>query len=78
MSWLASTLLACAAAGHKLPPPPAGVDAVIVPGCPNLTDGRASECQWRRAAWGAELYRTGVARNLIASGAAAHTPFVEA
>lgn len=71
-------MLACVPTGHRVAPPAGGVDAAVVPGCPNEPDGRVSECQWRRAAWGAEMWRSGLARNLIASGAAAHTPYVEA
>lgn len=54
------------------------VDVAIVPGCPTEPDGRLSECQWRRAVWAAHLYERGLARHFIASGGAAHTPYVEA
>lgn len=57
---------------------PGGFDAVVVPGCPNEDDGRLSGCQKRRALWAAVVWERGLARSFIVSGAAAHTPFVEA
>jgi hypothetical protein len=53
-------------------------DAVIVPGCPGERDGSLSECQTRRAAWAAIIWERGGARNFITSGAAVHSPYVEA
>ncbi len=53
-------------------------DVVVVPGCPCNTDGRLSQCQWRRAAWAAMLYNTGAVDSFITSGAAAYTPHIEA
>jgi hypothetical protein len=59
-----------------VPAPP--FDAVIIPGCPSAADGALSTCQMRRAAWGALLYQRGYARHFITSGAAVHSPYVEA
>lgn len=59
-----------------VPSPP--FDAVIIPGCPGAEDGALSTCQARRAAWGALLYQRGYTRHFITSGAAVHSPFVEA
>lgn len=53
-------------------------DVTIVPGCPSEPDGTVSECQWKRAIWGAALYHGGSTRKLLASGAAVYTPHVEA
>jgi DUF218 domain len=54
------------------------LDVVLVPGCPSLDDGELSVCQWQRAIWGAHLWQIGVARHVIASGNAVHSPYVEA
>lgn len=53
-------------------------DAVIVPGCPSEEDGRVSACQWERAIWAAELVSAGSAREVILTGGAVYTPYVEA
>jgi vancomycin permeability regulator SanA len=58
--------------------PPNTFDAVIVPGCPSEDDGSLSPCQMSRAAWAAILWRRGVARHFIVSGAAVHSRYVEA
>jgi uncharacterized SAM-binding protein YcdF (DUF218 family) len=71
-------MTSCASRYEVRVPPRAGYDAAIVLGCPNEEDGRLSRCQASRAAWAAELWRRGVARAFITSGAAVHTPFVEA
>src|SRR5262245_51352872 len=49
-------------------------DVVVIPGCPTEDDGTPSRCQLARALWGAELWT----RAFITSGAAVHTPWVEA
>jgi hypothetical protein len=53
-------------------------DAVIVPGCPNEDDGSLSRCQMARAVWAAKLWDARWTRSFIVSGAAVHSPFVEA
>lgn len=53
-------------------------DAVIVPGCPTLSNGSLSRCLQRRAVWAALLWERGQAQHFITSGSAVHTPFVEA
>ncbi|MES2644022.1 MAG: ElyC/SanA/YdcF family protein [Myxococcota bacterium] len=53
-------------------------DAVIVPGCPSEADGRVAACQWERAAWAAALVRGGSVRDVILTGGAVYTPYVEA
>ena len=53
-------------------------DAIVVLGCPSNADGGASDCQIRRTEIAAALVSQGYAANVIASGAAAHNPFVEA
>ena len=52
-------------------------DAAIVPGYP--FDGRAWDTLVKaRVLWAVHLYNKGIVRNLIFSGAAVHTPYVEA
>lgn len=53
-------------------------DVVLVLGCPNNADGTPATCQTRRADMAAALYRAGLGARFITSGAAVHTPFVEA
>ena len=53
-------------------------DLALVPGCPSEADGSLSVCQWRRVAWAEHLYATGVVQGFVTSGAAVHSPFVEA
>ncbi len=53
-------------------------DAVIVPGCPTLSNGSLSQCLQRRAVWAALLWERGQAQHFITSGSAVYTPFVEA
>jgi hypothetical protein len=53
-------------------------DVVIVPGCPSEDDGSLSRCQMARALWAARLWDLGWARHFITSGAAVHSPYVEA
>jgi len=53
-------------------------DALIVPGCPTLSDGTLTRCLQRRAVWAALLWERRQAEYFITSGAAVHTPFVEA
>lgn len=59
-------------------PPRPALDAIIIPGCPSLPDGALSECQIRRATWGALLWEAGFTQRLITSGAAVYTPYIEA
>ena len=53
-------------------------DALIIPGCPTLSDGALSRCLQRRAVWAALLWERGQAQHFITSGSAVYTPFVEA
>jgi hypothetical protein len=53
-------------------------DAVIVPGCPSQADGAPSRCQLGRAGQAAILWQRGHAKSFIVSGAAVHSPYVEA
>jgi hypothetical protein len=80
---LAALLLpACAvargAARHEPSWPAAPLDAIIVPGCPMEEGGALSRCALGRALWAAVLVARGAARNVIVSGAAVHTPYLEA
>lgn len=52
------------------------LDAIIVPGYP-FEDGRWSMIIKLRVYWAAYLYNTGVAKNIIFSGSAVYTPYVE-
>lgn len=56
----------------------APIDMAIVPGCPSAPDGSLSVCQWRRVVWAFHLYEAGAVTGFVTSGAAVHTPFVEA
>ncbi|HEY2745797.1 MAG TPA: YdcF family protein [Polyangia bacterium] len=71
-------LAGCAAHYEVRPTATTRFDAVIIPGCPSEDDGSLSRCQMSRAAWGAILWRRGVAGAFITSGAAVHSPYVEA
>ena len=81
--WAAWTLaLSCALSAGCFygSPPRVGVpyDTAVIPGCPNEADGSLSGCQKERAAWAAVLWERGQAASFITSGAAVHTPYVEA
>jgi DUF218 domain len=72
-------LAGCAAGRFEVHGAPAEpFDVVIVPGCPNEEDGSLSRCQMGRALWAARLWELGWASHFITSGAAVHSPFVEA
>ncbi|MCC6621599.1 MAG: YdcF family protein [Deltaproteobacteria bacterium] len=53
-------------------------DVIIVLGCPSEDDGSPAPCQEKRAEIADQLYEAGWARHFIVSGAAVHTPWVEA
>jgi vancomycin permeability regulator SanA len=59
-------------------PQPPEVDVLVVPGCPTAEDGAIGRCLASRVAWAERLYREGVAENIIVTGAAVYTPWVEA
>ncbi|MEQ1504167.1 MAG: YdcF family protein [Myxococcota bacterium] len=71
------SIAGCLPKSASVAPPPGGVDVVIVPGCPTEPNGHLSTCQWRRAAWAAQLYHDGQAHRFITSGGAAYTPYLE-
>lgn len=51
-------------------------DVVIVPGCPY--DGKDwSRCVKGRVIWAAHLYKRGIVKNVIFSGGAVYSPYVE-
>lgn len=51
-------------------------DAIIVPGVP-YADSSMSKILNLRVHWAVHLYKTGIAKNIIFSGAAVYTPYVE-
>lgn len=53
-----------------------GYDVVIVPGVPYQDTGYGSVMEMR-IRWAQYLFNTGVARNIIFSGAAVYTPYIE-
>ena len=53
-------------------------DAIIVPGYPFNPDGKMNAIYKMRLHWAYELYSSGIAKNIIVSGSAVHSPFVEA
>lgn len=57
---------------------PAPLDVAVVLGCPADDDGQASLCELCRIKSAVRAYREGRVRNLLFSGNAAHSPFVEA
>lgn len=52
-------------------------DAIVVPGVP-FEDGTWSRTMKGRVYWSIYLFREGIAKNIIYSGGAVHTPYVEA
>jgi hypothetical protein len=74
------SLLAGCGLGHfeQRAAPAVPFDVAIVPGCPSEDDGSLSRCQQARALWAARLWERGWASNFITSGAAVHSPYVEA
>lgn len=52
-------------------------DAIIVPGVP-LENGKWSDVMKARVYWGCFLYQKGIAKNIIFSGSAVYTPYIEA
>jgi hypothetical protein len=80
--FVAALLVSGAACGtgrlEQRQPPAAPFDAVVVPGCPSEADGALSRCQMARALWAARLWDLGWAHHFIVSGAAVHSPYVEA
>lgn len=52
-------------------------DAIIIPGFPHYKDSTTAVIQ-TRVNWAVYLYNRGIAKNIIFSGGAVHTPYVEA
>ncbi len=52
-------------------------DAIIVPGVP-LENGVWSDVMKARVYWSVYLYKKGIAKNIIYSGSAVYTPYIEA
>jgi vancomycin permeability regulator SanA len=52
-------------------------DAIIVPGVP-LENGMWSPTMKARVYWSVYLYKKGIAKNIIYSGSAVYTPYIEA
>jgi hypothetical protein len=72
---LAIALASSLAIAHN---PAPEVDVLVVPGCPTAEDGAIGRCLAARVAWAERLYREGVAENIITTGGAVYTPWVEA
>ncbi len=53
-------------------------DAIIVPGYPFNPDGKMNVIYKMRLHWAYELYSKGIAKHIITSGSAVHSPYVEA
>ncbi len=68
----------CADALLEHGPPAKPHDAVIVLGCPAEEDGSLSRCQLGRAGHAYSIWKKGWAKAFIVSGAAVHSPYVEA
>lgn len=52
-------------------------DAIIVPGYPFNPDGEMNVIYKMRLHWAYELYSKGIAKHIIVSGSAVHSPYVE-
>ena len=52
-------------------------DAIIVPGYPFYPDGKMNAIYKMRLHWAFELYSSGKTKNIILSGSAVHSPYVE-
>lgn len=52
-------------------------DAIIVPGYPFYPNGKMNPIYKARLYWAYHLYKTGRTKNIIVSGSAVHTPYVE-
>ena len=52
-------------------------DAIIVPGYPFAPNGKMSPIYKVRLYWAYHLYKTGRTKNIIVSGSAVHSPYVE-
>ena len=61
-----------------LPWPGAVMDVGLVLGCPAEADGTLSPCEQCRVDAAVKAYESGLVRNLLFSGGAAHSPHVEA
>lgn len=53
-------------------------DAIIIPGYPFNPDGKMNAIYKMRLHWAYELYSSGRAKNIITSGSAVHSPYIEA
>lgn len=73
------TVAGCGAARFEVRGAPSEpFEVAIVPGCPSEADGALSMCQKARALWAAHLWERGWVRRFVVSGAAVHSPYVEA
>jgi hypothetical protein len=52
-------------------------DAIIIPGYPFDPDGEMNAIYKMRLLWASELYSKGIAKHIIVSGSAVHSPYVE-
>ncbi|MDC0304198.1 YdcF family protein, partial [Flavobacteriales bacterium] len=52
-------------------------DAIIVPGYPFNPNGKMNAIYKMRLHWAYALYSRGIAKNIITSGGAVHSPYVE-
>ena len=72
------TILAFSALGTQAKEKPIVIyDAIIVPGYPFHPNGKLNVIYKMRLHWAYELYTSGVAKNIITSGGAVHSPYVE-
>lgn len=73
-----TTISATANAGNKLDKIDEPYDAIIVPGYPFRPNGKMNPIYKVRLYWAYHLYKHGKTKNIIVSGSAVHTPYVEA
>ena len=65
-------------AGDRLEKLTEPYDAIIVPGYPFKPNGKMNPMYKVRLYWAYHLYKRGKTKNIIVSGSAVHTPYVEA
>lgn len=81
MGWIIILLSSCISLGAKKKfkkyTAAAPYDAIIVPGVP-FEDGYWSDIMKMRVHWSVYLYKKGLAKNIVFSGGAVYSPYVEA
>lgn len=72
------TLASCSAQKTDKSPIPGAYDVIIVPGIPYEKGWDGDETMRLRVLWSYYLYSKGITKNIIYSGSAVHSPYIEA